>query len=380
LPNRRGLYYIGHPKAMGKRELLLVSGFAVIGVLVYQLTMPASADTGGGFSAWWARVRSHLTEHWVEKRYERKAEVPVPAEVKTLAIDFNRANATVVGEARETVVVDVSGVVFGGDEAQAQEFERQLGLKVEPDGPVMRVTLTLPKRDELTRRPTRQFTIRVPARLGVEARLGGGELSIQQVASVHLPTASGNVRLEGITGKVTGELERGMLDVEDVGSVAMKIRRCEARLQGISGALEIDARGCELRARRVGGPTTLEIEDVEGELEDAAGPVRLTGKGGAFHLRAVRSAIEATTDRTTLYLLPGEAVPITASVERDTLEITLPRGGVIVDATATNGDVRAPEGLLTVTRDEDVVKASGAVRGGGPRVQLRTTRGDIVVR
>ena len=59
---------------MGKRELLLISGFAVIGLLVYQLTMPATADTGGGFAAWWARVRSHVAQNWVEQRYERKDE------------------------------------------------------------------------------------------------------------------------------------------------------------------------------------------------------------------------------------------------------------------------------------------------------------------
>ena len=64
---------------MGKRELLLISGFAVIGLLVYQLTMPATADSGGGFSAWWARVRSHVGQNRVEKHYERKDEVKVPA-------------------------------------------------------------------------------------------------------------------------------------------------------------------------------------------------------------------------------------------------------------------------------------------------------------
>jgi hypothetical protein len=236
------------------------------------------------------------------------------------------------------------------------------------------------KDDELTRRPTRQFTKRLPARLAVEARSNGGELNIQKVASVHLPSAAGNVRLAGIAGAVTGDLERGMLEVEQVGSIAMKLRRCEARIEGVAGALEIDARSCEVRARRVGGASTLDIEDVEGELEETTGPVKITGKGGAFHVRAARGAIEATTDRTTLYLLPAAPVPITAAVERDRLEVTLPPGGSLVDATATQGDIRVPEGLLTVTRDDDVVKASGAVRGGGPRVELRTTRGDIVVR
>ena len=57
---------------MGKRELLLISGFAVIGLLVYQLTMPATADTGGGFGAWWARVRSHVGQNRVEQHYERE--------------------------------------------------------------------------------------------------------------------------------------------------------------------------------------------------------------------------------------------------------------------------------------------------------------------
>ena len=64
---------------MGKRELLLVSGFALMGLVVYQLTMPATADTGGGFAAWWARVRSHVTQNRVEKHYERKDEVAVAA-------------------------------------------------------------------------------------------------------------------------------------------------------------------------------------------------------------------------------------------------------------------------------------------------------------
>jgi hypothetical protein len=367
---------------MGKRELLLVGGFAIVGMLVYQLTMPASADTGRGFAAWWARVRSHIQEARVEKPYERKQELPLPAGVKTLSLDVARGTVTVVGEARETISIDARGVALGADEAMAAEMERQITLTADPDGALIRVAVKVPDRDELARlpRPTLNLTIRIPSSLTVVARQGGGELAVSEVAAVHLPKASGRVRIAGIAGALTGELERGAIDAERIGSVALKVERCEARFSSISGAFEIEAQRCEVRARKVGGASTLKFEDVEGELEDAAGPVKLTGVGGAFHIRGGRGAIEAESKRTTLYLVPAEPVAITATVERDGLEVTLPRGGAVIDAVATNGDIRAPDGLLTIERGEGVVKATGTIQGGGPRIQLRTTRGDIVVR
>ena len=75
---QRGLYYNGRAKSMGKRELLLISGFAVIGLLVYQLTCRHGRHRRR-VRAWWARLRSHVGQNRVEKHYERKDEVKVPA-------------------------------------------------------------------------------------------------------------------------------------------------------------------------------------------------------------------------------------------------------------------------------------------------------------
>jgi hypothetical protein len=367
---------------MGKRELLLISGFAVIGVLVYQLTMPASADTGGGFAAWWARVRSHFQENRVERRYERKAEVPATDEVKILSLRLARGSVNVVGESRDSIAVELSGAVLAADEAAAAEVEKGIALTAQPEGGTVNVAVEVPDRDELARRPrpSVRLTIRVPSRLSVEVRTGGGELAVTDVAAVHLREAEGNIRLGNIAGAVSGEVERGSIEIEQVGSVALKARRCDARVARVAGAFELEANRCEVRARAIEGASTLDIENVEGELEDPVGPVRIKGKGGAFYVRGGRGPIEADTDRTTIHLQPAVPVPVTATVEHDTIEITLPRGGLLVDAVATDGDIRSPHGLLTVERGEDVVKASGTVLGGGPRVQLRTTRGDIVVR
>ena len=92
---------------MGKRELLLLSGSVVIGLLIYQLTMPATADTGGRVSASWAKVRSHVAQNWVEQHYERKDEVKVPAAIRTVSVELDRASVTILGEARDTLAVDL---------------------------------------------------------------------------------------------------------------------------------------------------------------------------------------------------------------------------------------------------------------------------------
>src|SRR4030095_6146774 len=103
--SNRELYYNGHPKSMGKRELLLVAGFALVGAVIYHATMPASPGGGASFGEWLGRVRSHIQNEWKERRYERKAEAPVPATVKTVAIEIDRATVTIVGEPRDPAAV-----------------------------------------------------------------------------------------------------------------------------------------------------------------------------------------------------------------------------------------------------------------------------------
>jgi len=365
---------------MGKRELLLISGFAVVGLLVYQLTMPATADTGGGFAAWWARVRSHVAQNWVERHYERKDEVKVPATVRTVTVQLDRASVTILGEARDTVAVELSGVVYGGDDEMAKAMEQQISIGVSTEGPLMKLALTLPKRDDLARRPRVQLTLRVPARLGIEMRLGGGELDVSNVAALQIVKASGQIRIASIAGAVSGELGPGEIEIDHVGSVAIETRSSQVRIANVAGSFDAEARRGDFRARGIGGPAHLEAKDVEAELEDLAGPLRLTGSGGEVRVRDVRGAITAETERTTLKLTPGAAVAITATTEHDAIELTLPSGGILLDAQATNGDIRTPDGLIVVQRTGEDARASGPLRGGGLRVMLRTSRGDITVR
>ena len=94
----------------------------------------------------------------------------------------------------------------------------------------------------------------------------------------------------------------------------------------------------------------------------------------------MRGPITAETERTTLKLTPGIAVDDLGDdrARRDRTDAAV--GRAVLDATATDGDIRTPDGLITVQRSGEDATASGPLRGGGPRVMLRTSRGDIIVR
>ena len=306
---------------MGKRELLLISGFAVIGLLVYQLTMPATADTGGGFAAWWARVRSHVGQNRVEQHYERKDEVKVPAAIRTVAVQLDRASVTILGEARDTLAVDLSGVVYGGDEemAKAHGAGRSTVGRHHGRAACMKLATTLPKRDELARRPRVQLHAARPGPARHRAAPGRRRAATSPTwARVQVVRASGRIRLRLNRRRRHRRAGPGRdQKANHAGSVAM--RPATARSASPTsparsrsrrdGAISAPAASAARRTSR--GATSRPSWRI------SPGPLRLTGSGGEVRVRDVRGPITAETERTTLKLTPGTAVEISATTEHD---------------------------------------------------------------
>ena len=366
---------------MGKRELLLISGFAVIGLLVYQLTMPATADTGGGFAAWWARVRSHVGQNRVEQHYERKEEVTVPADIRTVAVQLDRASVTILGEPRDTIAVDLSGVVFGGDDEMAKTQAQQIAVAVTTDGSIMKLA-TDPAEAGRAWPAGRASSSRCACRRGSASSCAWAAASSTSPTSARCRSsrrraASGSPRSPAPS---PASWARARSRSTTPGRWPSRPATARSASPTSPARFEVEARRGDFRARGIGGAAHLEGRDVEAELEDLAGPLRLTGSGGEVRVRDVRGPITAETERTTLKLTPGTAVEISATTEHDAIELTLPSAGIVLDAKATDGDIRTPDGLITVQRSGEDATASGPLRGGGPRVMLRTSRGDITVR
>ena len=354
---------------MGKRELLLISGFGLVGLLVYQLTMPATADTGGGFAAWWARLKSHVREDWTERRYERKDEVPVPEKrqdrrggrLERSALPDRHRRAA--GDHRRRG--DGRRLRRRRADGQGDRAESDLGVIV--DGPIMRVALTLPKRDEPQRRPRVQLTVRIPNRLAVDVRLGGGELDVTNVASVHAAKATGRIRFAQIAGAVTGELGRGEIDIDHAGSVAIETRSSQVRVANVAGSLEAEAGAATApaaSARPVRGSRRAMASSRNWPAR-CASPAPAARSGSAA--RAARSRPRPNAPPSSSRSAP---MPISATTgRRDRADPAARRHHVRRDRDRRR---HPPAGQGCSPGATATTQGRGAIRGGGPKVVLRS--------
>jgi Putative adhesin len=137
------------------------------------------------------------------------------------------------------------------------------------------------------------------------------ELSVPAASRLEIHSTSGNIMLEGVTGRVRAASVDGSIEVvgtpTDVearsvsGSVAIKGARGEVRANTVSGRIDIDARGSEVSTRTVSGPTKvaggafarLEMQSVSGSLECDAEPA----KGGSFDLHSHSGSVRLTVPK-----------------------------------------------------------------------------------
>lgn len=188
--------------------------------------------------------------------------------------------------------------------------------------------------------------VRVPVEYSLDLRTGGGPIDIEAVrGSVRARTSGGSVTLEGAVGPVDLQTSGGPIRIADV--------------QG------------ETRARTSGGPITaseivgaLDVETSGGpiRLQDVAGPVQAHTSGGGITARFSHAAA-------------GELRTSGGSIE-----VELPEGaGVDLDAETSGGRVSI-DGELTVSGELDRSHVRGRLGGGGERLVLKTSGGNIRVR
>jgi hypothetical protein len=366
---------------MGKRELLLIVVFVVVGVGVYQMTAPAGPQgTGFSIGKLIEHVRDEIRGQPVEAAVVRSATAAAPASVTTVRVDGFRGLLTILGEARDDIAAELQTTAFGADDAQARAFEKEFALTLTPNGELIDLKVKGAGPGMRNRRRV-EVTVRVPERLRADLMTLGGELKVSRVAAVVLRRGSGRGSLSEIGGAVEGEFGPGSLEVDRVRSVKLETERTDLRVSNVTEAATLNATGNRLRLQAVAGPSALTLERVEAEGEDLRGPVTVTGEGGEIRLRAVGGRVDVKGERLTVRMTLDRTVPVTAVIENDFIEMALPRdGGLNLDARVEGGQLRLPSHMLEVKTSEGQQHAEGPIRGGGPQVKLHTTHGDIIVR
>ncbi len=362
---------------MGKRELLLILVFVVVGVVVYQVSAPPAAK-GGGFSLGDFARRALREMRSEDFSAERKTEQThtLGAAIQEIRVRGVQ-RVSVIGEARSDVASELVVSSSGVDQAEAERLAAAAALEADATPNAVVFTVDYPRDG----RQQAHLTLRVPARLRARVEDIRGEIRASDIAGVYLASTRAETTLTNIKGPVEGEHRSGDIAITGGADVRLRIRSVDLRMERITGSTVLDMTGGELKAGILEGPIEIEARSADIEVESASGSVKVNAVGGSVTLGGLRQTVRCDGQRTDVRLRLDKPVAVTAFTSDGTLELTAPKsGGILLDAAATGGDIRLDGFDLPVQSDGSTKRATGSLTGGGPTVSLRTTGGDIVVR
>jgi hypothetical protein len=372
---------------MGKRELLLVVCFVVVGVLVYQVTAPSPSpgDRGLSIGRLIEAARREVTGNRALAELTTTTTHKLTPALTELRITGPIAEVYVQGEER----VDVESTLYinsrAYNDAEAKEYAQQSKLVADQTASALILRMEFPS-------PGRQRStvkLKVPKRLRIRVEPGSGRLEVQDVAAVEIAGTRGEAKLRQIAGRVEVSHRGGQVTIQDVGSLEFNGRSGSLTLTGVRGdaSIKLDGGG-EISAANLGGGLDLESRDVEvtlDKLEPTRGPIRVNAIGGTVTLKGLKSEARIDVRNAELRVTMDAPAQVAIYNEGETTALTPPPGGFNLDALVIDGrvtpDAMVAELGLTLARG-DADKESrlvGAVKGGGPTITVRSTRGDLAL-
>ncbi len=194
------------------------------------------------------------------------------------------------------------------------------------------------------------FVITVPKNFNLNLNTSGGNIAVASVAgNVRARTSGGDLKF----ARVDGDIDAGTSG----GNVVLQEGTARAKLSTSGGDIEVD---------RAGGPTEVDTS------------------GGNISLRSVAQLIKATTSGGDVRAVITE--PLKQDTELSTsggqVDVQVVKGaGFQLDASTSGGDVNATGLTITIEKGgSGKSRLAGAVNGGGPRLKLRSSGGDIRIR
>ncbi len=362
---------------MGKRELLLLVVFVVLGVGAYQVSAPAAPADAPGFSL--TRLvqmaRSHFSGPAVRRTVTKTATLAPTAGVTTLDLGDIRGAVYVEGTDSPDIRVRLEAMLGGLDEADLSRQERDIATTLTSDGAVATAAVAF---SDAGRPPRYELHVEIPRRLKVQLS-GRGAAEIRGAAGLHLDEFRGELTTDLLTGPVTGELRDGRAEFGPGATLDLRAARGRLRAEA-PASVTLDGDHATIELMDATGPITLKQEQCRIDVRGTGGPLTVTGEGGTINARQVAHPLTIDADRLTVTAELDVPVPVTITIENDDVELTLPReGGVDLDATVVNGDLRLPPGF-EVTTTEGKKAFAGKVAGGGAAVTLSLDRGTMRIR
>jgi hypothetical protein len=374
---------------MGKRELVLISLFLVVGIIVYQFTAPPPPPGSAGlsFGGLVQKLRREVRGSREAATAQTRQSLAVDAAVRLVRVNLPRNNTlTITGSDRADIAVEMQVTARGFDQAEAKAAADRAQIKIEPAGDAIAVTTSWPGRDghQSAFITDGTITIAVPRRLLIRIEPHAGGLTISDVAGVEVMGSRGDTRVRRIAGHVTLGHTGGKLEVDGVPSLKLTARNSNGTITRVAGAVSIEAIGAELQMEDLAGPLDIESRNAELALDAAKltkPPIRYNGNGGVLRVTNLRTEGRLDGRNVEIDVSMTAAAPVTIYSTGEDIRVSPPPVGYTLDAVATEGQITSEDSNITATPGPGPeARATANIRGGGPPLTLRATRGRIEVR
>jgi len=211
-----------------------------------------------------------------------------------------------------------------------------------------------------------KFVVSIPANYNVELATSGGEIRVADLqGQVKVKTSGGGIKLGKISGPVTAHTSGGDITLGGSGAAA--------DLHTSGGGIEIGNVVGNVQAKTSGGSVS---------VEHAGGDVYIRSSGGGIDIGEAGGTVDASTSggsiRARLASQPKADSRLSTSGGGITVSLA-PSVAVELDAHTSGGDV-VTDIPITIQGRQNESEIAGKINGGGPKLVLRSSGGDIRIR
>jgi len=212
-----------------------------------------------------------------------------------------------------------------------------------------------------------RLTFSVPQDFNPQIKDSRGSIEIRSISGrVEVNNSRGKITCEGIAGPVTAHNSRGGIALTQVeGTVEAKNSRGSIDMTNVSGD-----------SRLVNSRGSIELKNFNGMLEasNSRGNIKIAGLEGGIKATNSRGHIEVK------FCTPP-TVDCQLSASRGDIELYLPpEKGAEISAEAHRGKIASDIPLLLVGEVGEGKLEGRIAGGGGPRIKLITSRGNIRIK
>jgi hypothetical protein len=374
---------------MGKRELVLVTIFVVLGIVVYQFTAPPAAPGSEGFSIGGVlrNVRRGIQGSRESATASSTQRFPVDAEIRQVRFNLPRSgDLKITGSDRNDVSVEMNVTARGFDQAEAKTAADAAKVSIVREGDAVVVSSASPP--NVRRGPRTGFvegatvTVSVPRKLSVWIAPHSGTLIVTQVARGEILGARGDLRISEVGDQLLISHSGGEIAIDGVGTLKFTGRNSHGTVRHVHGTTSLDTSGGELTLSDLAGPLEIESRNTDFRIESIKGmkpPLRINANNGSLRIDGLATEARIDGRNTEIEVSMSAAAPVTIYSMGDDVDVTPPSSGYTLDAVTTDGRISIDDGSIAPSGDTDQ-RAAGAVRGGGPTLTLRVTRAHLNVR